>query len=397
MKSVFRSLSKGTMVMFMSVFILSSCADSQKEETIKEQTELSFFNKSYPYYNYSYGKFDLNNFNSEAIIKSNLLTLNEGNFEDLKNKLVSLYDIKQSDSDNYVAITFYDNDINLNINNSITGFSILKSNNDGYYLENYRLEDDKVVLLKKYSKKYSAILVDFFGFLSVKTDIGNNSFLTIIKEKKEDGINLEARTYTTDPKIDLALLEQYPIIFARSSGHFCTQVGCGTTARGFCAFVDGNKDVTCERSDYVEDNECADDDTHEDVPEHEQEESITQGKAAMHFIRDNILAATFKGNEYIDYYYKVSYVLKVNDSYTANRTELKELFALIHRKAILFITANNNTIIIDNNEATYLKSLIDKYRLISNNEEYQFIFDKFESDLEALKNKNKGFITTYIQ
>lgn len=58
--------------------------------------------------------------------------------------------------------------------------------------------------------------------------------------------------------------------------------------------------------------------------------------------------------------------------------------------------AGSSDVIISNADYTYLKGRITEFKTLSSNEEYRYIFNKMENDLDYLKNKTKAQIQNYF-
>lgn len=120
-------------------------------------------------------------------------------------------------------------------------------------------------------------------------------------------------------------------------------------------------------------------------------------KQAYNF-RDNFLNKYSKGRDYIDYYYKVSYIvggLSLININTFDQTlELtKKLYAIADRMQ----NGADNEIIINNDLKNYLDAAIEDYKTKSDNNEFKQIMNKIKSDLNQFKNKTRSHIISKLQ
>lgn len=74
-----------------------------------------------------------------------------------------------------------------------------------------------------------------------------------------------------------------------------------------------------------------------------------------------------------------------------------DLFTFIRSKALDFVTSGSETIMINDVEYSYLENMIEEYKVLNDNEEYQFIFNKMAEDLSNIKNKSKAEIINYLE
>ena len=111
--------------------------------------------------------------------------------------------------------------------------------------------------------------------------------------------------------------------------------------------MEGNGDMLCQTSSYVEDRECADD----EAGYYDHYVLAPSGyKAAMYAIRDGFLQQTNKGKEYEDFYYKLSYSFKILGIHESNQGSLADLVGNIRLKSLEFIIAGYEDVIITDSE-----------------------------------------------
>jgi hypothetical protein len=285
----------------------------------------------------------------------------QGDFNGLVEEIFTNFDLPYKDNE-YRSITFYGENLNLNIGENITGFSIVSYTPKGLKLETYKINDGQLAFSKDESKQFgNSFIGEILGYYGHKVDNNNNSFVTIHNSAPVAKIYKSGFRYAGD----LAILDSYPVIFTYEAarGHYCKRDECNSTNNGFCQH-EVSSGSTCEPSSYVEDGGpiCPRSDEGETPADGEVQpmDPSLQARAmsALYDIRDNILRSTTKGDQYIDFYYKLGFVFRATDAYAKNRSEMRDLFHFIDVKSLEFVAAGNNDVIINTTEANYLKGLL---------------------------------------
>ncbi len=292
-----------------------------------------------------------------------------------------------------VSIAVYGDFEDLNIRGTIKGISVFKNSKDGIIHKLYKIDNSNPKLLIQKNIR-NCVFIQSIGYYSYLS--GGNSAIFF---QRSSATNSNRIIPNND--FDKALLEQYPIIFTYklASSHYCTASVCNSTAKGFCAAYE-NGQVYCGRSSYIDDDPICGKDENENLQQEEEHLAPTPkqstARTAMYSIRDNILSLSTKGSEYVDFYYKLSYVFKVHDVYYTDRAEIKQLMDFLDDKSILFLTASDSTVIISKTDQIYLDSLITKYKTLTTNVEYQNILTTLKNDLDLLTDKTKADVLDYI-
>lgn len=328
-------------------------------------------------------------------IETQQVLLEETDFEALLNDFSSFYGVNLS-SYNLRGVVFYGNEVSVNLTD-FRNLTLIVLDNDGYakYIS-YEKQGNSLVLVENNAQKHSFIMMNYFGYLGSKLNLDNNSMLTIIN-KKDFGLTVDSQIAVNiqAQNIEKTVINEYETIpYSLNGGHWCTMEDCDSTKRGFCGLdLGGSGKVICGKSDYIEDNECADD----DAGYYDHYVLAPSGyKAAMYAIRDGFLMQTDKGKEYVDFYYKLSYSFKILGLHQSKQESLADLIGKIRSKSLVFMMAGSNDVIISNADYTYLKGRITEFKALSSNEEYRYIFNKMENDLDYLKNKTKAQIQNYF-
>jgi len=108
-------------------------------------------------------------------------------------------------------------------------------------------------------------------------------------------------------------------------------------------------------------------------------------------LRDNLMKNYNIGEKYIQYYYAISGFLQRQDYQT--QTLLKMISTLPEFnnsiEKLIDQTNNGNEIIITESLKNDIFAIITDLKLISNNEDYQYILTDLENDINSIKNKTK--------
>ncbi|MFC4740711.1 hypothetical protein ACFO3U_11975 [Flavobacterium ponti] len=380
---------KNCLLGFFFLLILSNC--DKNESTNEFNDSLTIFGKNYSFVNYSKSESSPTIFGINDKISSNFLYVSENDFNNVLVELKEKFNIEYNK--NNKIITFFGNGLEIRNINEIKGISVISTGEDGYFQEIFQTKGNNLNKLDKYSKSYDFLLTQHFGYMSKVINANNNSFVSIIclensKINKRKGLKNKLNIN------NISIL--YPeikndILFSKLNiSHACTECSGND---GFCAFDEGVRDVICNASSYIEDGGT--EEGEEPICGRRQVKSDDEdikGRDAMYYIKYFIFSNSTKGEEYVDMYYALSQLFEDNNLYNTNRDELKLLFDFIESKAIKFVFSDNSTIILNNSDATYLQSLINKYKVYDSSSVYQNIFNKFEIDLQSYKNKTKGEI-----
>ena len=115
-------------------------------------------------------------------------------------------------------------------------------------------------------------------------------------------------------------------------------------------------------------------------------------------IRDNYMVKTEKGKEYIDYYDKMTQVSEAFDVINVSNA-YEHLIVAQELMGVMktLVSGKKSEIVIDNEaKENYLK-LINDYRKVTKNKEFQSMLNIFENDVKNLTSKNKESVMNYIQ
>lgn len=348
-----------------------------------ELSELSTFNSK------------VENYGIYKDIETQQVLLGGTDFETLLNDFSSFYDIDLSGY-NLRGVVFYGNDVSINLTD-FRNFTLIALDNDGYakYIS-YEKQGSNLVLVENNAQKHSFIMMNYFGYLGSKLNLNNNSMLTVMN-KKDFGLAVDSQiAVNIQPQnIDKTVLNEYEIIpysYTTTMSSWCNMNDCDTDTRGYCAWEDSERNVICQ---YTSDAGACHDDEAGGFYDHVVISPYGY-KAAMYAIRDGFLLTTDKGKEYVDYYYKLSFSFKSLGIYQTKEESLIDLTNKIREKSLAFMIAGNSDVIITNAEYTNLKARINEFKVLSTNEEYRYIFNKMDNDLDYLKNKTKEQVQNYF-
>jgi hypothetical protein len=118
-------------------------------------------------------------------------------------------------------------------------------------------------------------------------------------------------------------------------------------------------------------------------------EFINDGDGEMYNFRDNFLAQTPKGLEYIDNYYKVSIFLAKYNLIETSFSDLFQTFSYAVDVSKKMSSTNNSQIIVDDNMYNFLKAKSVQIHQHPNFSEISAIFNVLDADLEILRGKTK--------
>ncbi|MFN8353156.1 MAG: hypothetical protein U0Y10_01805 [Spirosomataceae bacterium] len=113
--------------------------------------------------------------------------------------------------------------------------------------------------------------------------------------------------------------------------------------------------------------------------------------------RDNFLKKFKKGNEYIDYYYKISRITQMHkgDSPVSLTDKISLAFDIYQIADAL--QSEDDEVIVSDEMFNRIHDKINSYREYSNNEEFQKILSNIDKDFKIFKNKKKSYILKALQ
>ncbi len=168
---------------------------------------------------------------------------------------------------------------------------------------------------------------------------------------------------------------------------------CSIQAEGNCVRPDNFSPYICEKDCLLE-------------------KSIEQGKTVnkssriaqifeldnIRNIRDNYMVKTEKGKEYIDYYDKMTQVSQAFDVINVSNV-YEHLIVAQELMGVMktLVSGKKNEIVIDNEAKDNYLELINDYRKVTKNKEFQSMLNMFETDVKNLTSKNKESVMNYIQ
>lgn len=386
--------------------LVGSCSqnDVLNDDTIKEESDLKGKNNYALTTNFSASSFELNElstFNSKVEnygiykeIETQQVLLEDSDFETLLDDFSSFYSVDFSGY-NLRGIVFYGDNVGIDLTD-FRNLTLITLDNDGYakYIS-YEKQGSSLVLVENNSQKHSFIMMNYFGYLGSKLSLDNNSMLTVIN-KKDFGLTVDPQIAINvqSQNIDKTIINEYEIIpysYQTTMASWCNINDCDTDTRGYCAWNEKKRDVICN---YTDDGPCHDD---EAGGRYSQVVIAPSGyKAAMYAIRDGFLMQTDKGKEYVDFYYKLSYSFKALGVYESKAESLIDLTNKIRSKSLSFMIAGESDVIVTNTEYIDLKARINEFKVLSTNEEYRYIFNKMNNDLDYLKDKTKAQAQNYF-
>ena len=118
-------------------------------------------------------------------------------------------------------------------------------------------------------------------------------------------------------------------------------------------------------------------------------EFINDGDGKMYDFRNNFLAQTPKGLEYIDNYYKISVFLAKYNLIETAFSDLFQTFSYAVDVSSKMSSTNNSQIIVDDNLYNFLKAKSVQIHQHPNFSEVSAIFNILDADLEILRGKTK--------
>ncbi len=115
-------------------------------------------------------------------------------------------------------------------------------------------------------------------------------------------------------------------------------------------------------------------------------------------IRDNYMVKTKRGREYVDYYDKMTQVSQAFNVITLSNA-YEHLIVAQELMGVMktLVSGKKSEIVIDNEAKEKYLELINDYRKVTKNKEFQSMLNIFESDIKNLTSKSKESVMKYIQ
>jgi hypothetical protein len=116
--------------------------------------------------------------------------------------------------------------------------------------------------------------------------------------------------------------------------------------------------------------------------------------------RDGILKSSIVGKKYISYYYKISYLMSVYKDESVNLSNIANLVNLgskLYESLNKLTQGNSSDIIISSSFKALANSVINDYKHLSGNTEFQAILADIQRDLDHFEGKTKVEVLSEIQ
>jgi hypothetical protein len=114
-------------------------------------------------------------------------------------------------------------------------------------------------------------------------------------------------------------------------------------------------------------------------------------------IRDNTLSKSQKGKDYIDYYYKISAISNAYDVVNVNNVYDHIALATDLIQVTNKFNSTSKEVIIDNDLKNGILEMVNSYKEVSKNKEFQNILKTIETDVKNLSLKEKQAVLNYIK
>lgn len=395
------------------ITFFANCANKEtQEETInRKKIEYSFYNpKVNPIYNEE----------RKIVFNVNLLKTEEMEF--IKN--IILKDILDKDFNKLAGVSiYYDNAIlNKNVqfsNENILGLIVYELDNNGlmrnrFYTKNSNNNnnyEEKFSLLESMMSTTNQVFLvyKFFPEIYKNTTIGistlrdvNLDSEKIQKQKNEFDLFRVANTFQ-----NIKIQNNNSVMRSDEGDSFFRGVlcqNCWETWEGVC---DGGQycnddDGGSGQDEHIDDGDggsiCESKERrHKAFSSGVLSQTVSESlfNLSLHRrLRDNLMKNYNIGEKYIHYYYAISGFLQRQDYQT--QTLLKMISTLPEFnnsiEKLIDQTNNGNEIIITESLKNDIFAIITDLKLISNNEDYQYILTDLENDLNLIKNKTKDQI-----
>jgi hypothetical protein len=400
---------KKCLLAVLIITFFSNCAN-------KETQEDTLNRKKIEYYFYNPRVNPINNEERKIVFNVDLLKTQEMEF--LKNTI--LKDILDKDFNKLAGVSiYYDNAVlNKNVqfsNENILGIIVYEIDNNGlmrnrFYtkISNNNYEEKFSLLESMMSTTNQVFLVyKFFPEIYKNTTIGistlrdvNLDSEKILKQKNEFDLYRVANTFQNIKIQDSnsVLRSDEEEVFFR--GEYC--VNCQETWQGIC-----DAGLYCNNDDSGQDEHIDDGDggsiceakerRHKAFSSGVLSQTVSESlfDLSLHRrLRDNLMRNYNIGEKYIQYYYAISGFLQRQDYQPETLLKMISTLPEFNNSVEKLIeqTNNGNQIIINESLKNDMFAIIADLKMISNNEDYQFILNDLENDLNLIKNKTKDQI-----
>jgi hypothetical protein len=119
-----------------------------------------------------------------------------------------------------------------------------------------------------------------------------------------------------------------------------------------------------------------------------------------HSFRDDFMRSTAMGRKYVSYYYKLGYLIGVYKAEAVNLSNIADLINLgsgLYEIRNKLVSGIESDIIVTSSFRTLANSIIENYRSISHNAEFQSILTDIQNDLTNFEGMNRAQVLAEIE
>lgn len=302
-----------------------------------------------------------------------------------------------------LAIYHFDNGTEKINNEDIFAFSVYDIKSKNQIIHKFYLKENDSFLLKKELMEtfMNTETQNFLVWKFKNNDFSSTKNISVSRFYNIDDDVFSKRRTNTRNEFNLFILRNvYPntSLLQKNSSIMSYQMasladcssGCeenwtGTCDGGYYCIVDDSDDTICESSD---------------TQEISYQSSVTSKTTAetlfnlelQRSLRDDFLVNNYQGQKIVDYYYAISEFVLVSDYKVSTVLKMVETLPSFNQSINILLNndASNNDILITSTLENKITSIINDYKLISDNTDFHYILDDVQNTINSLENKNKN-------
>ncbi|WP_439128575.1 hypothetical protein [Polaribacter sp.] len=347
----------------------------------------------------------------KTAVKFSVLPLNSAEIKYVYNDIINKNFLKQNVEIGFIkGITtyHYDNNSGNFKDSDIFGFSIYDIQDNNQIVHKFYLKEGESFKLKKELKE-TFMNTESQNFLvwKYKNKDYNSGNITVSRLFNIDDNTHTNRRNTTRNEFNLFVLRhKYPksnflqknsISIYEDAGladcrSGCSESGIGTCDGGYYCNPSGGGGGQICKAPSVQ-NESI------------QQSLVTENEATNLFnlnlhrqLRDEFLAENSLGLKHIDYYYGISEFILISDYNTSTFIKMIQTLPSLNQSISKLLDNNiESDIIINENLNNDLNSIINDYKVISENPDFQFILNDIKQDIDRITNKSENDLILEFQ
>ena len=381
----------GLLTFALSMGIFIACKDNKEvvSDEVQQATNsyLKFDGKALSHVNADFRKIEAGN-GYEKEFNILMTSISSPNMVSILSKLNTNFKINEDLNKANLIVIYLKKDVLSNISlNEVAGISVWQSIEKGISSHRlYRLNKENILELDtKYSVNTGKLLNRDINYLAISVLKDNPNINWVAYSVTNENYRTSSLEKPYIPDFTRLVINNSDVILSQASvmscAGACPGAGSGCNPLGICE----STIPTCLLTNL---------------------DAISKGRLATHLnldiarnIRDNYMSKSTLGNQYISYYDKLSQVINNLDVRTSEKS-LTDYWTMYNDLISIVETlkeGDSRKVVLNKEKKDRFLEMINYYRPISANKEYQTILTRIETDLKNISEKPKSEVLNIIE